>query len=73
MSKEAPARHIFCECVNRGKASQMIQTVQRKMKGGTQIEIFDYTCPACGFSKRVVDTHGIRGVTQARYNAAMNV
>jgi hypothetical protein len=74
MSKEAPTEHILCECVNRGRASQMRKEVLRELKGGAQIEIIRYTCPACGFTKRVVDTHNDKiGVTQAQYNSALNV
>lgn len=72
MSKVAPEEYNLCECVNSGQAAPMQEVISTKMQGGAAIEVLKYTCPRCGFSKTVVDTHGKRNVTQTQYNAAMN-
>lgn len=72
MSKVAPAEHNLCECINTGQAAPMQEVISTKMEGGVNIEVLKYTCPRCGFTKTVVDTHGKRNVTQAQYNAALN-
>ncbi len=72
MSKVALARYDLCECLNRDQALPMKEVISQEIKGGENLEIIKYTCPACGFTKTVVNTHGKRNVTQAQYDVALN-
>lgn len=70
MSKEAPVIHEFCECRNRGDRTQMRRSIVRQFGAGGTIEVIQYVCPACGYTKIVRDTHGKRNVSSAEYAAA---
>jgi hypothetical protein len=49
---------------------QMKRTNIQQIEGAANLEVIKYTCPVCGYSKKIVDTHDKKNVSQAVYDAA---